>query len=207
MHRPISALAAAGLLLGAAGAADAALIWQDEFARSSSSSVGNGWSETENDANDVGIVFDNYLLLRDNNPDAAATRTGISTLGYENITVEFRWRPWDSEGEDRLTFRYQVLPDLMWTIAFDTDLGGHETYRTETVVLDVAAADTAALDIRFALDATYWKDAAKIDYVRIYGTEIADNGGGPTSVSAPGTLAGAGLGILGLAALGRRRRT
>jgi hypothetical protein len=89
----IGAVSGLILALAASTSAHAALIWSDEFDRHSSNTVGNGWSEQEDDSNDVAIVFDNYLLLRDRTPDAIASQYGISTLGYENITVEFRWRP------------------------------------------------------------------------------------------------------------------
>lgn len=203
MTRRMTTLGIAALLVLAANPARAALIWQDEFSRPSNSSAGNGWIEVENDADDVGIVFNDYLLLRDKRPDGSATHHGISTLGYENITVEFRWRPWSAESGDRLRFRYQTLPGLAWSIAFDTGLGGTETYRTETVALDATASDAAALGIAFAIDPNASGDAAKIDYVRIYGSAL---NGAVTSVAEPTALAMAGLGLVGFAVAGRRRR-
>ena len=199
--------AVSGLILAfaASSSANAALIWSDEFSRSNSNTVGNGWSETENDSNDVAIVFDNYLLLRDKSPDAMAIQSGISTFGYENITVEFRWRPWDAESNDYLSFVYQAQPDLDWTLGYVSNLGGSESYRTVTVALNLAANNTETLDIGFILDATYKTDAAKIDYVRIYGDELIGGGGG-TAVPEASAVALFGLGLLGLGSVARKRR-
>jgi hypothetical protein len=192
------------LAVTASSASQAALIWSDEFSRSSSNSVGNGWTEIEDDSNDVGIVFNNYLLLRDRTPSAAAYQSGISTVGYENITVEFRWRPWDSDAADTLSFVYQAQPVLDWTLGFITDLGiSPETYQTASFALDLAAGNTETLDIGFILNATYKKDAAKIDYVRIYGDEMT--GGGGNSIPEPSGIALFGLGIVGLGFAARRR--
>ena len=202
MTRWTTGLGIACLIALAADPARAALIWQDEFARPSSSSVGNGWIEVENDADDVGIVFNHYLLLRDRRPDGEATHAGISTLGYDTITVEFRWRAWSAEGADRLRFSYQSAPILSWETGFDTGLGASEIYRTEVIALDATASNIATLALSFAIDADNYNDAVKLDYVRVFGNAIA--AGSATSIAEPAALALAGLGLIGIAAAIRR---
>jgi hypothetical protein len=73
-----------------------------------------------------------------------------------------------------------------------------------TVALDLAAGNTETLDLGFILDASSSSDAAKIDYVRIYGDELI--GGGGTSVPEASGVALFGLGLLGLGAVSRKRR-
>ena len=73
--------------------ASAMTIFSDDFNRANSNNVGNGWSEIEDDNNDVAIV-NNTLRLRDSrflaSPDAAVTRS-IDTSGFTSIFVDFDW--------------------------------------------------------------------------------------------------------------------
>jgi hypothetical protein len=80
--------------------ADAAVapIFSDDFNRAVSTSVGNGWSETESDAVDVSLVVragsDREMQVRDDEPRGIASQhSGISTLGYASIALAYDWAP------------------------------------------------------------------------------------------------------------------
>jgi hypothetical protein len=189
-----------------ATSAQADLIWSDDFDRPNNNTVGHGWNEIESRSDEVRI-YNGYLLLKDytqNNTDIGAEQHGISTVGYNNITVEFKWRPWDTESNDSFSLEYQVLPLVTWMSVFDTTLGGSEVWQTETIDLSFYADNISELDLRFMLDASYKKEGVKIKYINVYGDVIPTGGG--SSVPEPATVGLFGMALLGLGLAARQRR-
>ncbi|WP_454063951.1 hypothetical protein [Candidatus Nitrospira salsa] len=114
-------IAALVIMCGMASTASAGtLIFQGNFNRSyygHSSTVGNGWYETEKSYNDVAISY-NHLQLRDSLsglPDAAATRW-INTSGYQNISLMYDFTPLSaSDYSDMLYVDFRTLGSNTWT--------------------------------------------------------------------------------------------
>lgn len=201
--------------------ASAAVIWQDQFNRPSSNSVGNGWTEIENDASDVAILG-NTLLLRDTrngaptvtSPDAAATQSGISAAGYQDLFVEFGWGPLGaSDPSDKLYVSWKPSSTATWTTLGWFGLGGNGSYVTNGFLLGSLADDTS-IDLRFWTNVDDHQEGARIDWVTLSGNEIPPP---PPSlplpnqaiqaaagVPAPGTLALLGVGLAALGSLRRR---
>lgn len=224
-------LAGGALAATIAAPASAAVIWQDQFNRADSNTVGNGWTEIQNGASDVAISG-NALRLRDYRdgpdsvtaPDAAATQWGISTAGYEDIFVQFRWAPLTaSESTDTLFVSWKLSSAANtlanWSTLGSFGLGGNGTYTTSGFALGALAQDTS-IDLRFWTSVNDDDEGALIDWVTLSGNAIplpppptppapppeilqpVEPGAG---VPAPGTLALLGVGLAALGSFRRRR--
>jgi hypothetical protein len=195
--------------MAVAGPATAAVILTDDFNRSEASTVGNGWTETENDSNDVAID-NNRLMLRDEidgTIDAAASRTsGISTVGYTDIVLSYKWaRLRGSDTEDVLHVQWRAGPAGTWQDVATHTLGGSgNPFRTEDVSLGALAEGVADFELRFWTDVSDEDEGAYIDNVVLSGTLPAESAR-TSSVPEPGTLALLGLGLAGIVAVRRRR--
>lgn len=187
------------LLSSFASIAQAAIIFSDDFNRTNSNTVGNGWTELEDDANDVAIR-NGRLRLRDTlpgNPDAASTNA-ISTLGFTDIMLSFDWAA-SSNTESSDDFYVDWSTDnANFTNLFSTGLGGSGF---ESVSLGPLAGlgGNDPIYLRFWIDVSTSTETVRIDNVVLSGTRI----GGPSRVSEPATLLLLGLGLLCLA--GARR--
>lgn len=199
-----SACAIAALTL-MASTASAVTIFQDTFNRANSNSVGNGWTELEDDNNDVAIRT-NRLRLRDTlggEPDAAAASPLIDATGFENISVDFRWRSLGpNEGSDDLYLSFALTPapaltnQNAWTEVFNGSSGG-TSFSTENVAL--AGAEDSMFNLMFWTDVSRFNEGFEITGVRVTGDAISAV---PLPAALPMMLAG--LGALGVA---RRRKT
>lgn len=203
------------------GPSAAAPLWEDNFDRQTSSSVGGGWSEIDKDKDDVAIVGEHYLQLRDGqkaSPDAAATQSSISTEGFRNIGVDFKWMGLSGSDEsDRLFAAWRVAGSEKWTelVAGGIKLGGNERTEREhdnnwtSAHYDLGAlAANTRIDFRFYLDLKgddNDKEGAWIDWVSFTGSTLQDYPVEPTMMLAPPTNTvpePASLGLLGLALAG-----
>ena len=188
-----------------ASPASAAIIFQDNFNRANSDTVGNGWVELEDDSNDV-RVKNSTLRLRDTlsgEPDAAASQLGgLSSLGIFNITLSYDWARLNDESEnsDKLHVEWKLTTDSSWNNLATHSLGGGSSLKSETVSLGSGAENVNNLQIRFWTDVSTSKEGAKIDNVVLSGNYVY------VAVPEPGTLVLFGLGILGIGYLGWRRR-
>jgi hypothetical protein len=204
----LAATAALGILT-AASSAGAVVIWEDQFNRANSNTVGNGWQEDENDANDVSISG-NAMRMRDSQSgsDASATQFTIDLTGYENIEIVFRWQPLSaSENSDDIFVNVRIdATSGSFSQVFQDGLGG-SGWNTDSINIGSAANDIDDFDLQFEIDVDDDSDGNNegvlIDYVQITGDRIVS----PTaSVSEPATLGLLGLGLLGLGLTSRRRK-
>ncbi len=182
MNKLVKSLAAFavanGLLAGAASAAS--VIFEDDFNRANNTSVGNGWTELEDDNNDVRIIS-NQLRLRDflpGNPDAAAASAVIDATGYTNITVSFDWRSLDpNESSDDLFLVWALDPrpaltnEGAWTEVFQGGSGGTNTF-SESVSIS-PGADNSMFNLMFWSDVGTGSEGFLIDNLVVTGDLIS----------------------------------
>lgn len=198
-------LAVAGIAMSAP--AHALVIFEDNFQRPTSNTVGNGWSEIEDDSNDVAITTfggaSRFVRLRDSQSgiDAAISQLGgISTLNHINITLSYDWRPFsNSEGSDTLVVEWNLVSDgNSWNNVATHGLGGSGT-TSSSFALGVNAANVTNLQFRFRTDTSENRstEGAWLDNVVLSGDL--------SQIPEPGTISLLGLGLLG-AGIARRRR-
>lgn len=206
-----AAVAAVGLF-ASAGAANAGVIFQDDFNRSSSNTVGNGWTERENGSSDV-AVNSNALQLRDEAsggaPDAAAATAVIDASGLTNVTLSFDWTAINgNETNDYLYVSYAIVPapsmsqETSWTQVFSgsDDNGGSFS---ESFVL--AGLEGANFQLMFWTDVSRNNEGFMIDNVVVDGIVIDDPNAAAVPVPAALPLMGAGL--VGLGLIARKRKS
>ncbi len=190
----------AALVCNFASLAQATVLFSDNFNRADSNTVGNGWVELEDDADDVAI-WNNSMRLRDTlpgNPDAASTNA-LSTAGYTDIILTFDWAASNNtEPSDDLYVDWSS-DGINYTTLFHTALGGSGFESVALGPLGIGGHDPFYL--RFWTDVSTSSEWAAIDNVVLSGTAVVANN--PSTVPEPGTLALFGLGILGFA--GARR--
>ena len=188
--------------------AGAAVIFTDDFTRTDhiTRDVGNGWSELENSSNDVSVLS-NKLLLRDvlggDGPDAAASSMVIDATGYENISVEFKWRAQQQNTvTDDLFLSWALDPapamdDLTaWTHVFQGN-GAGKSFRVSNVAL--SGAENTLFNLMLWTISSTKDQGYQIDYVTVTGDEIP-----PVPLPAGLPLLAGGLAAFGL--LRRKRK-
>lgn len=204
MSRFFWGLAASVLAAVIAAPVSAAIIFEDDFNRSNTDTLLNGWSEIESSSADVAIRG-NRVRLKDDLPNtpvdaAAAQLGGLSTLGLGNITLMYDWGPFmESETADILTVQWKLASNATWlTLAVHT-LGGPEGVLTpNSISLGPDAANKADLQFRFFVTVTDSIAGAWIDNVKLTGE--------PQPVPEPVTIVLFGAGVLALGSLKWRRR-
>ena len=142
-------------LVASASTASAATLFQDDFTRANNNTVGNGWSELSDNANDVAIVG-NRVRLRDNlpgSPDGAIGSSVIDATGYENITVSFTWQSLNpNEGNDLLRLSYGLDPapaltnEAAWNQVFQVNDAGTTVTNSSVTV---GALDNSEFSLMF----------------------------------------------------------
>lgn len=204
--KKILSIAACAALIGMAGTASAETIFSDNFNRRNSSTVGNNWYEIESASNDVAI-HSGYLRLRDNQAGIdAAVLQGVSTFGYENITLDFSWGASNNtEPGDKLYVSWD-LNDGNWTNIWQQNLGGSgfASVHLEFLGDNATAENQYNFRLRFYTEVNAPSEYAKIDDVVLAGTTLISAGVNP--VPEPTTVLLFGTGIAGLAAVVRRKR-
>ncbi len=207
----LTSVTAAGLLWAAP--ASAVPIYSASFTAADNATVGNGWAEIEQDADDVAIVS-NMLQLRDNNsngaPLSAAALQTISTTGFSNITLSFDWAALEPSDEgDQLIAEWRT-GNVAWTIATGgtslatLDLGGSTSLAGSGVLNLGAAADNLAnIQIRFRTNVSNGAngdvEGAVVDNVLVSGSAIT------AQVPEPLTVSLFGAGLVGVYAARRRK--
>ena len=155
---------------------------------------------------------DNRLMLRDESDDAldaAASRTsGISTVGYTDISLSYEWAPrTQSDSGDVLHVQWRAGPAGTWQNIATHTLGGDGSFAQESLALGALAAGVADFELRFWADVNNSSEGAYIDNVTLSGTASRSLSSPPLNVPEPGTLALLGLGLAGIAAVRRGRFT
>jgi len=189
---------------------DAAIVFfADDFNRTNSNEVGNGWTELEDDANDVRI-HNNTLRLRDNIshlPDAAAATMTIDPSGYTGLVAHFRWRGFQwNEHAAKLFLSYAVDPapsllaEKKWTTVFTGSTDGG-VWNDASIALDPGVED-ANFNLMFWTKVSAANEGFIIDDLKVTGSERS-----LAVVPLPATLPLLGLGVVCAAAFGSRRRT
>ena len=196
--RVLTICGAAMLSMAISAPSSAVVIFSDDFNRPDNNTVGNGWTEIDSQNNDVKIL-NNRLRLRDNDttPDAQAAQLGLSTVGFENISLSYDWAPIGiSDPGDKLIVQISVGSGFT-TIGTHFLGGAGGVFTSEFFSLPTFAYDTTPFKLRFRTNVTENsngdREGAFIDNVVLSGTQIPE----------PGTMA---IFALGLAGLGYARR-
>lgn len=200
-RKTISTLGVAACISLMSSSASAVIIFEDNFNRADSNSVGHGWVEIEDDSNDVGIR-NNRLRLRDNRVgiDAAATQLNLDATGISDIFLDFDWAAsYNTENEKEShtdwLFAGIKVQGSGWKTIWKTDLGG-SAFASVSVGEILHAENASNFRLAFWTDVTAYNEYALIDNVKLRGKAV--------SVPEPGTLALLGAGLLGV---GFARRT
>jgi hypothetical protein len=191
-------ISAIAVLLCVCGSASANVIFSDNFDRHDRNIVGNGWSEIEDDNDDVAIRS-GVLQLRDTIlfrwVDAAASNS-TSTVGYNDIYLDFDWAASsNTEPSDRLNVSWN--DGSGWNNLWSTKLGG-SNFASVSLGAILGASNLANLQFSFWTNVSWYNESAYIDNVVLRGT--------PVSASNPSSIALLGLGIMGLG-LARRKKS
>lgn len=185
-------LALTGLM---ANSASAVVIFQDNFDGGNRNTVGNGWSEIEDQSNDV-AVNNGRLRLRDTQQgiDAAASQlNGFSTIGLTDIMLSYEWGASNNtEPNDSLFVEWRTSGSS-WTQLVEHALGGSSLVGN-VLQLGMMAANQASIEFRFYTSVSTNSERAYIDNVLLTGRSVT------SAVSEPGTLSLMGLSLLLLAA-------
>ena len=202
----LSSAILAALLVVPYAAATPITIFEDNFDRDSNhvqNSVGNEW-ETVREVKDSYVrVKNSELRLRGMlNPEVYRT---ISTIGYDNISIEFEWRQANGDNKDALNlFWASNIGGSPWTTTGATPVWTIKlsTYQLTQGTVSVTINNGGGLaDAAFGFNVSVTEDdeQAFITGVRVKGdvaiTTVPDTGS---------TTLLLGTGLLGLAAIRRR---
>lgn len=184
------------LFVMAAQSASATTIFSDNFQRSNSGTVGNGWVEGS------GISVDSGSMLFSGNASLTATEgtLTISTVGFTSLTFSYDWSSSGGEASDTLSSYWSsdggTTLHLLATHTLDT-----HSFTAESFNLPAGAENLSDITLVFKYQGNMGNDDARVDNVLLQGTAAA----------VPGPIVGAGLpGLLfasgGLLAWMRRKR-
>ncbi len=178
-------------------------IFSDNFDRSNSDAVGNSWVEFQNAANDVAIG-NNALMLRDNNPLAAAAQMSLNGLAFDQVSVSFDWKGRESgSGSNWLGVYYATNPQLTtWVTVGTRSFAGGTNWANWSAALPLASGiNPFAIKLQIGgsgtLDNT---DYVYIDNFCVTGIPVAAPVPEPESYA----MLLSGLGVIGL--LHRRKQ-
>ena len=157
----IRLIATAGVVLLPIVANATVIAFEDNFNRDNNDIVGNNWVEVEDDNDNDVAIYNSALRIRDKNPDGAATQSGISTAGLDNITLSFDWSlVGDTESEGKYADYFNVFwkpsTDAIFLELVSLTLGGLTP--SQALLLPLAANDTF-IDIKLQIDVTARREA------------------------------------------------
>lgn len=150
----------------------AVVLFTDDFNRSNSQIVNNGWSEYERDSNDV-AVSQQQARLRDHQNasiDAAIWQT-VTTSGFTNLYLDFSWRATSStESSDTLHSGWRDLAGNFHTV-WSTALGG-SPFSNESIHLDGLGIPTQ-FDLAFWVNMSASNETVYLDNIILSGDAAA----------------------------------
>ncbi len=188
------------LMFSVTGMANALTIFSDDFNRSNSNDVGNGWVENEGDFDDVAI-WNNTLRLRDwqwIGNDAAAKQID-NLAGWTNIYLDFDWAASENtESSDKLYVSFKVGGGD-WVKEWTQSLSGSGFASVSLGPISLVE-NQDIVKFKFHTDVSTSREYAQIDNVVLRGDQ---SGGAP--VPEPATMMLFGLGLLGLAGVSRKK--
>ena len=215
--RSVRQAAAAGAMAISAAAfstpASALTVSADDFNRADSNTVGGGWVESGDSANDVAILT-SQLRLRDDqatSPDAAVRQSGFSTTGLTNIVVTLDWLALgNNEVTDTLNVAWAIgnpgtfNPGSWTTVGLVGGLNSSGFTLGQSFALGAAAAGQAVISIMLYSDVSAGaagnNEGFLIDNFVLSGDPII------TPISLPGSMLLLLSGLVGLTAMGGRAR-
>ena len=202
MKKVLGLLLCLGLIIFGTGViANADTIFSDNFNRSPSNTVGNGWGEIQDYYDDVAII--NYdsnhlgvLMLRDQSSGSydAAAYHDVDLTGYSNITLSFDYLAFSStENTDKILVIWRN-DGGSWNQVTSYTLGGSGWQSVANLSLGSGVNGLSAFRFGFATSVSQDDEGVYIDNVVLSG-----------KVPEPTSLLFLGSGLLGLVLFRRKK--
>jgi len=187
------------LVFGMVSMASALTIFSEDFGTGGyTTTVGNGWNEYGGTNTEVTLWSDGwggaegrYLYMRGSRNSNPWVNRAIDTTPYENITIAFDYAKYRTEGGDELVLGLSINQGGDWTSPWDIGLGGPEN-SWNSVSIDVGEFNMLGFRLY-----TNWTEGVGIDNIVVSG-DLAP-------VPEPATMLLLGVGLVGLAGVGRKK--
>jgi hypothetical protein len=172
------------LLIVVSISAKAELVFNEEFNRLNSKTVGNGWLELNKNANDVRIINET-LLLRDNKKGQIDAGVARKFEGFEvsDLTISFDWTPLlpsDRKDYFKVSWATEFSKKASdWTDLFTTSLGANDRESTTAIIgpdKTLALKQMTSFYLMFWIDLgpttknDEFKEGVRIDNIRLDNT-------------------------------------
>jgi|TARA_B110000902_G_scaffold200458_1_gene227638 hypothetical protein len=199
-----SAILAALVMAPYAAAVPVNILFEDTFERATDNDVGNSWVTVREEQANYIRVKDGKLRLRGKNEPELYQK--ISTVGFDTITIDFKWTQAAGEGQDALNLFWidDVTDQKLWTTE-DVDpvwtmkLSNYDSDPVTVSVKIEAGGELANAAFGFNVNVNKDDEQAFITQVTVMGNKAI-----ATVPDTSSTSLLLGTGLLGLAAVRRR---